>query len=101
MQRAVFARQDSWPSYSSLRFHTRRRLIVFMYLLILFLLLFSILYSYHSLTSLKSTQVRSSSSSARIMYVVRTSSKFYQNRLILYFANMDLIRFKKHVYFVY
>ncbi len=101
MQRTIHVRQDSWSSYPSLRRHTRRRLNLIMFFLIISLLLFSILYCYYSLTLLKSTQVQpsSSSSSARIMYVVRTSSKFYQNRLI-YLLQTWVPFVQKHVYFV-
>ncbi len=102
MQCAVYNRQDLCLFYSSIRRYTRRRFNLLLYFLIIFLLLFSILFSYYSVTLVKSTHVQSlssSSSSVRIMYVVRTSSKFYENRLI-YLLQTWILFVEKHVYFV-
>ena len=79
---------------------TRRRWILSIYIYILCLLLSSIIYCYRFIP--KSNEIERaliSSPSVRIMYVIRTSSKFYQNRLI-YLLQTWITFVQKHAYFV-
>ncbi len=102
IKRTNYFNQDSCSCYPSVtvRRYICRRINLLIHYLIIFLLLFSTFYYYYSLTSLKTTQIHiQSSPSTRIMYVIRTSSKFYQNRLI-YLLQTWILFVHKHVYFV-
>lgn len=93
---------ETCPFYFSSRDRTGRQWIRLIYLCILTLLFYSIIFSYHFLPTSKSivmNPVLNSSSSVRIMYVIRTSSKFYQNRLI-YLLQTWISFVQRHAYFV-
>ncbi|CAF1326147.1 unnamed protein product [Rotaria sordida] len=93
-------------SYCTCHGYIRRRINSLNTYLMIYFILFSIMIYYHSLTSSKTTQFdiqssssSSSSSSNRIMYVIRTSSKFYTTRL-KYLLQTWILLVNEHVYFI-